>query len=170
MIRVLDKITGQFGGVRPLDRSSRPNSPQELPGWSGPTAPARPRCSTSSLDSGRPISGSLMIDRVVIDRMSPVERARFGGATKLPARAGRPRSYCSREHLGHRRPCLARARILRSATSIAPFRSSDWKQSAIVSAEDLISSSAASLKSPRRSWAPRKIGVVGRTRRRSQRR
>ena len=76
MIRV-DKITVQFGGVRPLDNLEAELS-AGVAGLVGPNGAGKTTLLNVISGFVRPISGSLMIDRVVIDRMSPVERARFG--------------------------------------------------------------------------------------------
>jgi branched-chain amino acid transport system ATP-binding protein len=76
VIRV-DKITVQFGGVRPLDNLDAELS-AGIVGLIGPNGAGKTTLLNVISGFVTPVSGSLAIDGVIIDRMSPVERARFG--------------------------------------------------------------------------------------------
>lgn len=73
----IEKITVQFGGVRPLDDLDAQLSAGVV-GLIGPNGAGKTTLLNVISGFVRPVSGSLSIAGVSIDRMSPVERARFG--------------------------------------------------------------------------------------------
>ncbi len=76
MIRI-DRITVQFGVVRPLDALEAELS-AGIVGLIGPNVAGKTTLLNVISGFVRPISGSLSISGSVMDRLSPVQRARFG--------------------------------------------------------------------------------------------
>ncbi len=76
MIRI-DGITVQFGGVRPLDEL-RAELTAGIVGLIGPNGAGKTTLLNVISGFVRPLAGSLTVADRIIDRLSPVERARFG--------------------------------------------------------------------------------------------
>jgi branched-chain amino acid transport system ATP-binding protein len=76
LIRI-DKITVQFGGVRPLD-ALEAELTADVVGLIGPNGAGKTTLLNVISGFVRPAAGSLAVAGQIVDDLSPVERARFG--------------------------------------------------------------------------------------------